>query len=126
MDLRRLGFISIIVLLAQFLLGIASNLWVTIGPRKPWTHIGNVGLLAVHGVLGVAIMLMAFVTLGKAFEGQSVKAKAWVLAALVGVIAALGCGVGFVATSGNAALSFGMALGWAVALFANVCFVIER
>lgn len=120
-DLRRVGLASVIALLVQFVLGVAASLWVTIGTKAPWSHIGNVALFDIHGVIGVAIALMSFVVVGRAFEGGSRTTKTWAAVALFGVVAALGCGFGFVESGGASGYSFGMALGWALALFANVC-----
>jgi len=120
-DLRRVGLASVIALLVQFVLGVAASLWVTIGTKRPWSHIGNVALFGIHGVLGVAMALMSFVVVGLAFEEGSRPTKTWAAVALFGVLAALGCGFGFVESGGASGYSFGMALGWALALFANVC-----
>ena len=95
MYLRRLGLYSIVVLLAQLLLGIAVNLWVTIGPRNHWSHIGHVALFAAHGIVGVAVLLFTFLILAKAFEESSRRDKVAAAAAFVGVIGAFGCGIGF-------------------------------
>jgi hypothetical protein len=125
LDLRRLGLLSIVVLIAQMLLGVAVNLWVTIGTDRPWTHIGHVALFAAHGLLGLAVLLLAFLVLAKGFEGSSRPEKASAATAFVGVVGALCCGVGFVSSGGAAGFSFGMAVGWAVALAANVWLVLS-
>ncbi len=120
MDLKRIGFISVIVLLVQFLLGVATSLWVTIGTNMPWSHIGNVALFAVHAVLGAAIGLLTLMVIGRAFEVGPRPTRVWAVLSLLGVLAALGCGVGFVSSGGTPGYSFGMAFGWVLALFANV------
>jgi len=120
-DLRRVGLVSVMVLLVQFVLGVAANLWVTIDTERPWSHIGNLALFGAHAVIGVAIALLAFVVVGLAFEEGSRTTKTWAMVALFGVLAALGCGFAFVETGGQSGYSFGMALGWALALLANVC-----
>jgi heme A synthase len=125
-DLRRVGFASVIALLVQFVLGVAASLWVTLGTKEPWSHIGNVALFSIHGVIGVAIALMSFVVVGLAWEEGPRTTKTWAAVALFGVLAALGCGFGFVESGGASGYSFGMALGWALALFANVCLALGR
>jgi hypothetical protein len=120
LNLRRLGLLSIVVLLAQLLLGMAVNLWVTIGPHSPWSHISHVALFAAHGVVGVAVLLLTFVILAKAFEGSSRRDKAAAATAFVGVIGAFGCGVGFVSSGGASGFSFGMVVGWVVAVAADL------
>jgi hypothetical protein len=124
LNLRRLGLLSIVVLLAQLLLGVAVNLWVTIGPHNPWSHISRVALFAAHGIVGVAVLLVTFVILTKAFEESSRRDKASAAMAFVGVIGAFGCGVGFVSSGGASGFSFGMAVGWVVALCADLFLVL--
>jgi hypothetical protein len=122
--LRRLGLYSIVVLLAQLLLGMAVNLWVTIGPHNHWSHISHVALFAAHGIVGVAVLLFTFLILAKAFEESSRRDKVAAAAAFVGVIGAFGCGIGFVSSGGASGFSFGMAVGWVVALAADVFLVV--
>lgn len=119
-DLRRGGFALVLALLAEFLLGLAASLWVTIGPSSPWSHISNRALFGLHGLLGAAIALMAIVSLSRASDAPGA-ARLWATLGLVGVLAALLCGLEFVSSAGRSGWSFGMGLGWAVALFANVC-----
>ena len=125
-DLRRVGLVSVIALLVQFVLGVATSLWVTIGTPRPWSHIGNLALFGIHGVIGIAIALLSFAVVGLAFEEGSRTTKTWAAVALFGVFAALGCGFAFVETGGRSGYSFGMALGWALALLANVCLALGR
>jgi tellurite resistance protein TehA-like permease len=124
LHLRRLGLTSIVVLLAQSLLGMAVNLWVTIGPHSPWSHISHVALFAVHGIVGVALVLLTFLILAKAFEESSRRDKAAAATAFVGVIGAACCGVGFVSSGGASGFSFGMAVGWVVILAADLFLVL--
>jgi hypothetical protein len=60
LKLPRLGFLSIVVLLAQLLFGVAASLWVTIGADRPWSHISDVALFAAHGVLGALAFARPF------------------------------------------------------------------
>lgn len=119
-DFRRVGFASVIALLLQFVLGLAASLWVTIGPVKPWSHISDTALFAAHALVGVAIALMALMTLSRSIQ-ESGAVRLWATVGLVGVIVALLCGLEFVDSAGGAGWSFAMGLGWAVALFANLC-----
>jgi tellurite resistance protein TehA-like permease len=125
LHLRRLGFLSVVVLLAQLLLGMAVNLWVTIGPHSPWSHISHVALFAVHGVVGVALVLVTFLILAKAFEESSRRDKAAAATAFAGVVGAACCGVGFVSSGGGSGFSFGMAVGWVVTLAADLLLVLS-
>jgi tellurite resistance protein TehA-like permease len=122
--LRRLGLASIVVLLVQLLLGVVVNLWVTIGSERPWSHIGHLALFVAHGIVAVAVLLLTFLTLAKAFEESSRREKALAAAAFVGVIGAAACGVGFVSSGGASGYSFGMAVGWVVAVAADLFLVL--
>jgi hypothetical protein len=122
---RRLGLISVVVLVAQFVLGMAVNLWVSIGSVSPWSHISDIALFAVHAGLGVAVVVLAFVVLTKAFEEDSRRDRSCASLALLGILGAFGCGIGFVSSGGSAGYSFGMSIGWAVALLANVVLTLQ-
>ncbi|HEY5274091.1 MAG TPA: hypothetical protein VIJ34_12750 [Acidimicrobiales bacterium] len=84
MNLRRVGVLSILVMLAQVLLGV--NLWVTIGPIRPWSHISHAALLVVHAAVGVALLLLAFLVLVKAFEEASRRDKVSAATAFAGAV----------------------------------------
>jgi len=120
MDFRRIGQVTVMVLLVQVALGVAASLWVTIGPGAPWSHLGNVAILVLHGALGVALLLMA-----PRCRWPGVRAAAWPSESLGNAVVAWRLGRAWlrhrlVATSGAAGYSFGMALGWVAAMFANV------
>jgi uncharacterized PurR-regulated membrane protein YhhQ (DUF165 family) len=119
-EIRRIGVISVVVLLAQFLLGIAVNLWVTIGSDEPWSHIGNVALFGAHALFGVVIVPLTFVVLTKAFQGTSVAQKVVAMMSFFGVVGAAACGVAFVSSAGDGAYSFGMSIGWTLAVLCNL------
>jgi hypothetical protein len=126
LKLPRLGFLSIVVLLARLLFGMAVSLWVTIGAHGPWSHISDVALFAAHGVLGAALLLLAFLILAAAFEESSRRDKASAATAFGGVIGGLCCGIGFVTSGGASGFSFGMAVGWVVALSADRYLTLPR
>ena len=86
--------------------------------------IGNVALLGIYGVIGIAILLLSFAVVGLAVEQGTKTTKTWAIVSAFGVLVALG--FAFVETGGQSGYSFGMALGWALALFANVWLALGR
>lgn len=88
--------------------------------------IGNAALLGIYGVIGIAILLLSFAVVGLAVEQGTKTTKTWAIVSAFGVLVALGCGIAFVETGGRSGYSFGMALGWALALFANVWLALGR
>jgi hypothetical protein len=119
-DVRRVGLALVGALLVEFVLGLATNLWVSLGPPDhPWSHITHVALFGAHGVIGVAIGAMALVALGRSIDAPGA-VRLWALVGLVAVFVALACGLKFVDSTGANGWSFGMGVGWAIAVFANV------
>lgn len=118
-NVARTAYVMVIALLVQFVLGLAASLWVAIGRVKPWSHITNPVIFAVHGLLGVAITVMAFVVLGRA-QRNSGTVRLWASVAVAGTLVALICGLKFVSNGSGAVWSLCMGLGWAAALLANV------
>lgn len=123
--LRRMAMGVLIGLLAEFLLGFATNLWVQIATVDPWSHISDRGIFAAHAILGAAIAVMALVVLSRSVEASG-RVRLWATVGLVGVVIALGCGVKFVSSGGAAGWSFGMGVAWTAAVFANVCLALNR
>jgi hypothetical protein len=119
-DVRRVGLALVGALLLEFLLGLATSLWVTLGPpAHPWSHISHIALFGAHGVIGIAIGAMALVALGRTVDAHG-PVRLWALVGLVSVLVALACGLKFVDSTGNDGWSFGMGCGWAIAVFAYV------
>jgi hypothetical protein len=123
-DLRRAGFALVLALLAEFVLGLAASLWVTIDRAKPWSHIGNGVLLAAHAIVGAAIAFMALLVLSRAAEAEA-RTRLWATVSLVAVFAALVCVFEFVSSGGASGWSFAMGLAWATALLANLRLAID-
>jgi len=117
-DVARTGYVIVVGLLVEFVLGLATNLWVTVGHTQPWSHISDPALAGVHGLVGLALTMMAFVVVGRTHD-QSGAVRIWAIVSLVGMLVALFCGLEFISSGAKAGWSFGMGLAWAVALMAN-------
>lgn len=126
---RLLAWASVLALLVQFLLGTATNLWVTIPHDRPWTGASPVALLWAHIVVGVALLGNGFMLVGRAARvpGDS-RPLASAALSMVGVLVALGAGVDFVGGSQSNGASMAMAAGFAVAVAgaAGVLWLVPR
>jgi hypothetical protein len=122
---RRMAMGLLIGLLAEFVLGLATNLWVQIGRIEPWSHITNRGIFAAHAIFGAALAVMAVVILGRSVEAPA-GVRLWATVGVVAVVVALGCGVEFVSGGGTAGWSFGMGLAFTAAVFAYLRIALSR
>jgi hypothetical protein len=123
--IRRMAMGLLIGLLAEFVLGLATNLWVQISQVEPWSHITNRGIFAAHAILGAALAVMAVVVLGRSVEAPG-HVRLWATVGLVGIIVAFGCGVEFVSGGGAAGWSFAMGLAFTAAVFAYLRLALSR
>jgi hypothetical protein len=126
-----INFGASILLLVQYLLGMAANLYVTIPAHHPGANAANYlggvvsgvtwviphgpGWLAAHAALGVALVLAAFGSLAVALR---LRRRAYTATSLIGALAILGAGF-----NGASFLNYGqqfssmiMAGLWALAL----------
>jgi hypothetical protein len=113
---RRLGFVLLGLLAAEFLAGMALNLYQSLPTGSALSILASSPVLLVHIALGVMI-------LGSSVRAAVDGARSGVRGALVaGVVAAIGSAVAFLAgmafTFGGQAVasSYGMAVGFAVVL----------
>lgn len=121
----------VVLLLAQFLLGIATNLYVTIPKDHPGTSggyfsgIGN-GLgwaigsgpipLAIHAALGSALVLVAITVMVLAVHSR---ARRWIVCGLIGLVAIIAAwfnGVSFINVGQHNINSMIMSAGFAAAI----------
>lgn len=116
--LRLAAWATLMALVVQFALGIATTLYVTVPRRHPWTSTHPAALLWAHVVVGVALIGNAFMVLARARASGSPAALAWALIGLVGIIAAAGAGAGFVGGGQSSGASMAMAMGFALAVVA--------
>jgi hypothetical protein len=113
--LRRLGIAMTLLLLAQFVLGMVVNLYVTIPASGNVTGRAAVFLYA-HMVLGAALLIVAL-----ALAGLAVAARRglWLIASAIGVAGiavAIWGGLAFLTDGSYPGDSFLMAMGFMVAI----------
>lgn len=115
--LRLLAWVSVLALLVQFLLGVATNLWVRIPHHHPWTGASPLALLWVHIVVGVALLGNGLMLVGRASrDSADSRVLGSAALALVGLLVAVGAGAGFVGGSQSNGASMAMAGGFALAM----------
>jgi hypothetical protein len=120
--LRQANVAILIVLIAQFALGIGVNLYVTLPAAGHPGHaswFGNGPLLALHAALGMFLILAAIFVLVRAIMARKITLIVTSAAGLVAILLAAFLGSGFTdkLTDGY---SFGMALAFAAALVSYV------
>jgi len=113
--LRRLAVAMTLLLLAQFVLGMVVNLYVTIPASGNVTGRAAVFLYA-HMVLGIALLVIALVLAGLAVAARR---RPWLIASAIGVaaiaLAILG-GLTFLIDGGHPGDSLLMAMGFIIAI----------
>jgi hypothetical protein len=128
-SIRRASFSICLVLLIQYSLGIAVNLFVTLprqdhgaGPAAAIAKAITDGPLAIaiHAGLGLAIILMALAIAIRAVTTRRGGIIALAATGLLSLSSAAYNGARFVGTGQNSA-SFSMAIAWAAALTAYLC-----
>jgi hypothetical protein len=116
--LRQASLAILIVLIAQFALGIGVNLYVTLpaaGHPGHGSWFGNGPLLALHAALGMFLILAAIFVLVRAILARNMTLIITSAAGLVAILLAAFFGSGFTDKLTNG-YSLGMALATAVAL----------
>jgi hypothetical protein len=121
--LRRASLAILIVLIAQFALGIGVNLYVTLpgagnGGHGSW--FSNGPLLAMHAALGMFLILAAIFVLVRAIMAGNATLIVTSAAGLVAILLAAFFGSGFTKNLTNG-YSLGMAVAFAAAL---ACYII--
>jgi hypothetical protein len=117
--LRTLGVAMIVLLLAQFLVGMANTFWLKTPESGPAAKTATpAGLLMGHVTLAFVLPVLAIWILVVAVRAR---ARGWVIASivgLIGIVVAFGGGSSFINEVSNDGASFTMAVGWAVAMAA--------
>jgi hypothetical protein len=131
--LLAVNFAACLLLLAQFLLGMAVNLYVIIPTHHPGAHASNYfagvasgvawviphgsGWLAAHAAFGLALVLAAFASLFLR-RGREWRSRSYTTMSVIGALAILGAGF-----NGASFLNYGQAFSsmimaglWALAL----------
>ena len=113
--LRMASFGALTMLILQFVLGVAYNLYGT-APTKT-NSIGTFSspLLAIHVILGILIVLAAIMLVVRAVQAKAGPVLIASIVGLVAVLGAFGAGESF-AHDGASGASFGMALATAIAM----------
>lgn len=114
-----LAFATLAALLVEFLLGVATNLYVTVPENHPWTKAHPALLLYAHVAVGLALLANSMAFQVRATGSGPRDAVRLGAAGMIGVATASGAGAFFVSGGGSSDLaSFVMSLGFAVAVLA--------
>jgi hypothetical protein len=106
-----------VLLVIQFGLGTAVNLYVTLPPHKSfWSAVFSQGLVAVHAIVALLLVGASVSALIRSIRSGQRLVVALTSAGLLAIIVAAASGVTFVRDGSNGA-SLSMALAAAVALF---------
>jgi hypothetical protein len=106
-----------VLLVIQFGLGTAVNLYVTLPKHKSfWSTVFGQGAVAVHAIVALLLLGASVSALVRSIRAGGRIAVAFTAAGLVAVLVAGGSGVAFV-RNGSAGSSLAMALAAAVAMF---------
>jgi hypothetical protein len=113
----RASFGLVIMLVIQFVLGVAYNLWGKM--PSPGKSIGMFSspLLAIHVIFGILLILAAIDLLVRSIRSHQRLALITSIVGLVAMIAAAGAGSSFTSDGANGA-SFGMTLATGIAMIA--------
>jgi hypothetical protein len=111
----------VFMLIVQFILGMVYNLYGTAPTAKKSIGLFSNGWLIVHEILGVLLVLAAIQLVIMAMGSGTGLAKVTSWVGLIGIIAAIGAGIGFT-RNGAAGGSLGMAIAFAVSL---ACYVVN-
>jgi hypothetical protein len=109
------SFGALTMLILQFVLGTAYNLWGTAPSASKSVGMFSSPLLAIHVILGILIVLAAIVLVVRAVQGKAGPVLVASVVGLVAVLGAFGAGESFARDGANGA-SFGMAVATAVAM----------
>jgi heme A synthase len=114
---RMASFGALTMLILQFVLGIAYNLYGTAPTSKKSVGWFSSPLLAIHVVVGILLIIAAAVLVFRAVQARSGSGAvlASSIVALIAIIAAAGAGSAFANNGANGA-SLGMAIGTAIAM----------
>ena len=109
------SFGALTMLVLQFVIGTAYNLYGTAPTAKKSVGLFSSPLLAIHVILGILLVIVAAVLVVRAIQAKSGAVLATSIAGLVAILAAGGAGSSF-AQDGADGASLGMAIATAVAM----------
>jgi heme A synthase len=113
--IRMASFGALTMLILQFALGTAYNLYGTAPTAAKSIGMFSSPLLAIHVVLGILLIVAAAMLVFRAVQAKAAPVLATSIVGLVAVLGAAGAGSAF-AGNGNNGASLGMALATAVAM----------
>jgi hypothetical protein len=119
--LQRASGGLVFMLILQFILGMVYNLYGTAPTATKSIGLFSNGWLIVHEIMAILLVLAAIQLIVLAMGSGSGLAKITSWVGLIGIIAAIGAGVGFT-RNGAAGGSLGMAIAFAVSL---TCYVVN-
>ena len=112
---RMASFGALTMLVLQFVIGTAYNLYGTAPTSAKSVGLFSSPLLAIHVILGILLIIAAAVLVFRAVQAKSGATAAASIVGLVAIVAAAGAGSSFAHDGANGA-SLGMAIGTAVAM----------
>jgi hypothetical protein len=113
--LRMASFGALSMLILQFVLGTAYNLYGTAPTASKSVGMFSSPLLAIHVIVGILTIIATAVLVFRAAQAKAGPVLGLSILGLVAVLGAAGAGSAFVAKGANGA-SFGMALATAIAM----------
>jgi hypothetical protein len=113
--IRMASFGALTMLILQFALGTAYNLYGTAPTAAKSIGMFSSPLLAIHVVLGILLIVVAAMLVFRAVQAKSGPVLATSIVGLLAVLGAAGAGSAFT-NNGNNGASLGMALATAVAM----------
>jgi len=116
---QSMGLVFMLVI--QFILGIIYNLYGSVPDNGKSIGLFSNGWLVAHEIMGILLLLAAIGLVAAAMRTGVGLAKATSWIGLIGIIAAIGAGIGFTRNVNNGG-SLGMSLAFAVSL---ACYVIN-
>lgn len=115
--IRAHGAAMVLILLVQFLLGMANTFWLTVPDSgSGWSAAAPMGLLMAHVTLGAALLVLALSIAVVAFRAHD---RNWLAASsfgVLGIVIAAGAGTAFMGETSNDGASFLMAVGTVLAI----------
>jgi len=112
---------SVAVLAVECVLGIANTLYVNISPRDPWGGSHPLAILYLHVLVGVALLINAIMMVNASLEQPETRSLGATVIGVLGIVVAIGAGVGFVNGGGRSnLLSSLMGVGFLISLGAYV------
>jgi heme A synthase len=121
LNLSRMALASVGVLAVECVLGIANTLYVDISPRDPWGGSHPLAILYLHVLIGIALLINAIMMVNASLEQPETHSLGPTVIGVLGIVVAIGAGVGFVNGGGRSnLLSALMGVGFLISLVAYI------